>query len=107
VVQLRWMSQTNGRGGGSRPAIAAKPGYPTVIVPFGTVPKAPAGSNSLSDLSRLPSGAGRRGWCLNFARKPHTSTETHSGVGVSYYTNPSFDPWKLHSVPVILTLEWA
>jgi amidase len=45
--------------GGSGAGIAAKPGYPTVIVPFGTVPNAPASppgpSRKASTRSRRPS----------------------------------------------------
>ena len=44
--------------GGTGAAIAAKPGYPTVLVPFGTVPNAPTRARSprASTPGRRPSG---------------------------------------------------
>jgi len=44
--------------GGSGAAIAAKPGYPTVIVPFGTVPNAPTSAPFPEGFDARPSPAG-------------------------------------------------
>ena len=50
--------------GASGAAIAAKPGYPTVIVPFGTVPNAPTppAARSRSTPARRPTASVSPGW---------------------------------------------
>ena len=44
--------------GGTGAAIAAKPGYPTVIVPFGTVPNAPTPAAFPESFSARPAPFG-------------------------------------------------